>query len=78
LTISWGLTFVVIKYTAPVMNALGIHGTMFLFAIVSVLGCIVVIFFFPETKGKTFEEISDMLENKKCSTQNGEVIDTKC
>jgi hypothetical protein len=37
------------------------HGTMFLFAFNSLVGALFIIIFLPETKGKSFDEIVDLL-----------------
>lgn len=38
------------------------HGTMFLFSSNSLAGALFVLIFLPETKGKSFDEIVELLE----------------
>lgn len=40
---------------------LGMHGTMLLFSLASLIGGLFVVRFLPETKGKSYEEISAMM-----------------
>lgn len=40
---------------------LGMHGTMLLFAMNSLIGAVLIALFLPETKGKSYEEISKLL-----------------
>lgn len=40
------------------------HGATFLFAFNSFLGGLFVLIFLPETKGKSFDEITKLLEGK--------------
>ncbi|KAJ8709852.1 hypothetical protein PYW08_009856 [Mythimna loreyi] len=60
----WTLTFFITRYFSKIALALGMGGTFFIFA-----GCCVASFFFtlflvPETKGKSFQEIQDILAGK--------------
>jgi hypothetical protein len=41
---------------------MGMHGTMFLFALNSLVGALFISIFLPETNGKSFDEIVDLLE----------------
>jgi hypothetical protein len=40
----------------------GLHGTVFFFGGISIMGGIAFFLFFPETQGKTFDEILQILE----------------
>jgi hypothetical protein len=44
------------------ITLIGMHGTMLLYAIVSIVGTILIMLFIPETKGKSIEEIIQLLE----------------
>lgn len=60
----WGLSFLITRFFTNMRAAMGDHGTFFLFG-----GCCVASFFFtlflvPETKGKSFQEIQDMLAGR--------------
>lgn len=43
------------------IDVLGMHGAMMFFAINSMIGAIVVVKFLPETKNKSYDEISKLL-----------------
>ncbi|KAJ8709851.1 hypothetical protein PYW08_009855 [Mythimna loreyi] len=68
----WLLSFLVTRYFSAISLALGMGGSFFIFA-----GCCVVAFFFtlflvPETKGKSFQEIQDILAGRTSSkTEKG-------
>ncbi len=47
---------------AALMIHLGLHGTVFIFGGVSIVGGLTASLFLPETKGKTFDEITRILE----------------
>lgn len=53
-----------IKYLPILSGAFGMHGSMAFFASCSFAGFLFCIFALPETKGKSFEEISRMLEGR--------------
>lgn len=40
----------------------GMHGTMFLFSFNSLAGAMFIVILLPETKGRNFDEIIDLLE----------------
>ena len=44
---------------------MGKHGVFIFFTVISLLGTIFVVFFLPETKGKSLREIEDMFAGKK-------------
>lgn len=44
------------------LTLIGMHGTMLLYAIVSIVGTVLIVVFIPETKGKSIEEIIQLLE----------------
>lgn len=51
-----------LQFLSSLIVIAGMHGTMFLFAINSLVGALFIIIFLPETKGKSFDEIVDLLE----------------
>ncbi|EDV36754.1 uncharacterized protein Dana_GF13115, isoform A [Drosophila ananassae] len=58
---NWACTFIVTKTFQDMIDSLGTHGAFWLFAAVCVVGVFFVIFFVPETRGKTLEEIEQKL-----------------
>lgn len=58
---NWMCTFIVTKTFQNIIEAIGTYGTFWLFAIVCVIGLFFVIFFVPETRGKSLEEIERKL-----------------
>ncbi|GBP44336.1 Facilitated trehalose transporter Tret1 [Eumeta japonica] len=65
----WFLCFVQVKVFAPISEALGMDTMFFIFAGVCFLGVVICIVLQPETKGKTIEEIEEMLRKNKKSTK---------
>lgn len=57
----WSFGFFISKYFPVLIDLLGLHGTMCLFALVCLFGTFFVIVFLPETKGKSREQIIEML-----------------
>lgn len=57
----WVFAFVMIKCFPLLSATFGMHGCMFLFAGCSFAGALFVIIVLPETKGKSFEEIMQLL-----------------
>lgn len=49
------------QYLSTLIALLGMHGAMLLFAINSLIGAVLIALFLPETKGKSYEEISKLL-----------------
>ncbi|CAH2102608.1 unnamed protein product [Euphydryas editha] len=54
---NWTCTFVVTKSFHNIIAAIKMYGTVWLFAVLCLMGLIFVIFFVPETRGKSLEEI---------------------
>lgn len=50
------------QYMHTFMDAIGMHGTMLVFSVVSFVGTVLIMLFIPETKGKSIEEILQILE----------------
>lgn len=61
MTLLWILSFITTKYLPLLTDVIGFGGSMFLFAGVCVACEIFIIFFCPETKGKSHEEIMEAL-----------------
>lgn len=49
------------QFLSTLIALLGMHGAMLLFAINSLIGAVLIALFLPETKGKSYEEISKLL-----------------
>ncbi|KAG4073998.1 hypothetical protein HA402_014203 [Bradysia odoriphaga] len=60
---SWIIAFAMLKCFPLVVTSFGMHGCIFFFATCCFLGATFVIVILPETKGKSFEDISRMLAN---------------
>lgn len=54
---NWSCTFIVTKTFADIINAIGTHGTFWMFGSICVVGLAFVIFYVPETQGKSLEDI---------------------
>ncbi|XP_029722410.1 facilitated trehalose transporter Tret1 isoform X1 [Aedes albopictus] len=54
---NWSCTFIVTKTFADIINAIGTHGTFWMFGSICVIGLAFVIFYVPETQGKSLEDI---------------------
>nr|XP_012218357.1 PREDICTED: facilitated trehalose transporter Tret1-2 homolog [Linepithema humile] len=67
LTVCIGYFFsaVTIKTYPDMLKSMGMHGVFLFFAAISLVGVVFVLFFLPETKGKTLREIEDMFSKKK-------------
>lgn len=62
LSLSWIFAFVILRYQESVNQLIGIGGLMLIFSVNSLLGGMFVQLVVPETKDKTFQEISNALE----------------
>ena len=51
------LSFIVTLTFLPALNLIHLYGVFLFFSIVCILGCVIIGFLMPETKGKTLEEI---------------------
>lgn len=61
LAFKWTLGFVIAKLFPLVTELTGLHGSVFIFAGCCAFGAIFVIIYLPETKGKSYEQIMEML-----------------
>lgn len=51
-----------VKIFESVAEVVGMHGWVFLFSAVTMMGAIFIIYVIPETKGKSYSEIAAILE----------------
>lgn len=58
---NWLFAFFVTKFFSILVSAIHIYNTFWLFTLFSVLGTFFVLFIVPETKGRTMDEIQEML-----------------
>lgn len=58
---NWLFVFLVIKFFSTLVSAIYIYNTFWLFTLFSVLGTFFVLYVVPETKGKTMDEIQELL-----------------
>lgn len=58
---NWTCTFVVTKSFHNIIAVIKMYGTVWLFAVLCLIGLFFVIFFVPETRGKSLEEIEKKL-----------------
>lgn len=65
LSILWIIAFILLKYFNLLIDILGLHGCMWIFGILCVSQSIFVILVMPETKGKSLDEISMIMNRKK-------------
>jgi sugar porter (SP) family MFS transporter len=63
-TSNWSLAFLVTKFYGPVSDAVGKSTTFWFFGICCIFGALHVIFFVPETKGKSTEQILQEMRSK--------------
>ncbi|XP_026750502.2 facilitated trehalose transporter Tret1-like [Galleria mellonella] len=61
-TYGWFISFVQLIAFTPISNVLGTYGTFYCFAGINLLGIFVTLVLMPETKGKTVEEITLILQ----------------
>lgn len=62
LTLSWLSASVLIKYLPIMIDSLGFDVSMFIFAVICVACEVYIIFYVPETKGRSHEDIMEALE----------------
>ncbi|KAF5270559.1 hypothetical protein FQR65_LT05457 [Abscondita terminalis] len=64
------LIFITSKIFTPIIEVWGMHVAFWIFAGVCVLAILFGLFVLPETKGKTFEEIQEMLYGKRAPKEH--------
>ncbi|XP_055308413.1 facilitated trehalose transporter Tret1-like [Sitodiplosis mosellana] len=62
MAILWSSSYAMIKYLPLLTDTFGFHGTLFIFSAVCLASAIFIIFYMPETKGKSYEEIMNLLQ----------------
>ncbi|KAG5682757.1 hypothetical protein PVAND_012090 [Polypedilum vanderplanki] len=58
----WFFVFTAVNYFPSLMDSLGMHGAVYIFAFNSLIGGLFVLLCIPETKGKSAEEIMRIME----------------
>lgn len=64
-TANWLAAFLVTKFFPTINETLGVYVSFWVFGACCLAGVAVVFFFFPETKGRTLDEIQDDLNGRK-------------
>ena len=63
ITFAWFMSFVQITIYSPIVSAFGSSGPFFFYGIINLAGAIYTITLLPETKGKSEDEIYQILSN---------------
>uniref|UniRef100_A0AAR5PN85 Major facilitator superfamily (MFS) profile domain-containing protein n=1 Tax=Dendroctonus ponderosae TaxID=77166 RepID=A0AAR5PN85_DENPD len=74
-TFNWFLAFIVTRFYNNLASAIGGDVTFYLFAAITLVGCAFVYFVMPETKGKTSQEVQDILSGVRPGSADGKGID---
>lgn len=76
---NWLFAFLVTKFFTSLVSAIYIYNTFWLFTLFSILGTFFVIAIIPETKGKTMDEIQELLGagNDLTPTRHTNSLDSK-
>lgn len=61
--LSWVFTFAVFQLLPILTYEIGLGSLMFVFAVCSVLGGVFMLIYLPETMGKSFEEIAEIMQS---------------
>lgn len=61
MALMWFLAFTTTKLLPFLINTLGFHGSMFQFSGICLICMVFIVFFVPETKGKSYEQIMNAL-----------------
>lgn len=62
MVMSWIFNFTIFNMLSPLQFLFGNGGVLYVFAVSSILGATFVFFYVPETMGKSFEEISQLMQ----------------
>ena len=65
---NWLVSYGVSALVPPIGEAIGSSSCYFIFAGIALAGTVFIIFFVPETRGKSEEEIRDIFSGKKSTT----------
>ncbi|XP_059607340.1 facilitated trehalose transporter Tret1 isoform X2 [Phlebotomus argentipes] len=68
MTINWTLAFVITKAFPSLLDAIGSGPTFWIFSGLSFLGTVFLVFYLPETKGKSLAEIQFLLNGQRSSS----------
>ncbi|XP_063389230.1 facilitated trehalose transporter Tret1 [Cydia fagiglandana] len=60
----WTLSFLVTRYFGPISEVLGMYVAFWIFGVCCIIAFFFTLFLVPETKGKSFAEIQEMLSGK--------------
>lgn len=75
--INYIFSSITVKIYPDMEAGMGRQGVFVFFTVMSLLGTLFVIFFLPETKGKTLREIEDMFSKKKKGKEEEETVNWK-
>ncbi|XP_022905450.1 facilitated trehalose transporter Tret1-like isoform X2 [Onthophagus taurus] len=64
-TFNWLLAFIVTRFYNDIQNGIGTDITFYIFSGLSFIGVVFIFFVVPETKGKSFDEIQEMLGGQR-------------
>ena len=73
-TFAWFFSFVLVTIYAPMVSAFGPSGPFFFYGIINLAGAIYTIILLPETKGKSEDEIYQILSKEQI--KNNETIES--
>ncbi|KAL1491479.1 hypothetical protein ABEB36_012072 [Hypothenemus hampei] len=74
-TFNWFLAFIVTRFYNNLQAAIGGDTTFYIFAGICFVGCFFVYFVVPETKGKTTQEVQDILNGVKPGSPDSKGVD---
>ncbi|XP_066142079.1 facilitated trehalose transporter Tret1-like isoform X2 [Euwallacea fornicatus] len=74
-TFNWFLAFVVTRFYNNIVTTIGGDIPFYVFAAIALLGSFFVKFCMPETKGKSTQEVQDILNGVKLGNANGNGVD---
>lgn len=61
---TWVVGFLIIKFYPSVELIIGMHSVMWIFSVLCVFCGLFTLFFLPETKGKSIENIAESIDTK--------------
>lgn len=72
-TFNWFLAFIVTKFYSNLKDAIGADVAFYIFSSISLIGTVFVFLVVPETKGKTMQQIQDLLNGEKYIDKQNDV-----